>query len=135
MAMCAFRFPRLITSGPPAKEPKGGVPVWTCPSASADGRASRIKSTGKGDRRVRNMCVSSASGGRSEARPLHLKIRGGQAGVEGGGLELQIQDEAVVQVLLNAEGDLCSAEGTVVGKANLDGYVESGVIVRMRVKG
>lgn len=48
---------------------------------------------------------------------------------------LEIEDEAVVQVLLNVERNLGAADRSIVAETNLDGNVEAGVVIRMNVEG
>src|SRR6202521_6204278 len=58
-----------------------------------------------------------------------------EAGVDCCGLELKIEDQAVVQEFLDVEGHLRPVNGAVVGKPNFDGDVEEHVIVGMYVEG
>src|SRR5437899_5859734 len=68
------------------------------------------------------------------AVPLQREQAGRKAGVEGGGLELEIEHQAIVQKFLNMEGDLSAVDRTVVGEANFNRNVEKGVIVRVDVE-
>ena len=58
-----------------------------------------------------------------------------QAGIQGDCLELEVEHQAVVQKLLDMEGDLCPIYRAVVGEANFDGDVEAHVAVWVRVEG
>jgi|ERR1700676_253668 len=73
---------------------------------------------------------------------------GREAGVEGDGLRLKIENEGVVQVFLDVEGDLGSRRRgrakarpytrpytAVVGVANFGGDIETGVVIRVNVEG
>src|SRR5260370_1997209 len=80
---------------------------------------------------VRVMVVSS-----SGLKPsLYSEIRGGEAGVEGDGVCLEVEDEAVVQELLNVMRHLSPVDGAIVAEADFDGEVEPSVFIRMNVEG
>src|SRR5260370_41742286 len=80
---------------------------------------------------VRVMVVSPS--GRKPS--LYSEIRGGEAGVEGDGVCLEVEDEAVVQELLNVMRHLSPVDGAIVAEADFDGEVEPSVFIRMNVEG
>src|SRR5713101_1451219 len=98
MARCALRLARLITSGPPPKEPKGGVPVATWAEAGrARKKRRRVASDEWRVARV-NRCVEFIV---VSSFLLNVKEAGGQAGVELRIGELEIEEQAFVQEFLD----------------------------------
>jgi hypothetical protein len=59
----------------------------------------------------------------------------GKAGVEDSGIELEIEREAIVDELLDVERDLSAIYRAIIGEADFDGDVETGVFVGMCVEG
>src|SRR5947209_10330945 len=75
---------------------------------------------------------------------LDLKGTGRKAGVGSDVLELEVEEEGVVQIFLDVEGDLGRRNPTglktghyraVVGKDDFDGNVEERVVVGVRIVG
>ena len=112
-----------MMSGPPANEPKGGVPVatWaeTTPAERATVRSAKAK-----------RCVYVMAWLREGLKscPCTENCRG-QPGVEDDGLKLNVEEQAVVQKLLDVEGDVSTVDGAVVGEANFAGNVEERIVV------
>src|SRR5713226_8433109 len=125
MARCEFRFAKLMMSGPPVNEPKGGVPVVTC--ADTGLMAQTTTTTRKAKRRAWDMMWSPYV-------RLQRKRTGGQAAVEDDSLKLEVENQAIVQELLNVERNLNAVNSAVVRKADFDGNVETSVIVGMNVE-
>src|SRR5437899_1548896 len=65
---------------------------------------------------------------------MSIEAACGQASVERGCLKSKVKDQAIVQILLDAERHLSAGYRTVVRKADLQRDVEAGVVVGMNVK-
>src|SRR6266481_3174008 len=124
-----------MMSGPPPKEPKGGVPVVTWAEAIPGARA--MRTNGRRTRRawIIGPPVFSRRGERTMLCSLQRERAGREAGVEGDRLELEVEDQAVVEKFLDVERHLCAVDGAVVGEADLDRDVKEFVVVGMNVEG
>src|SRR5260370_29091946 len=101
--MCELRLARSMMSGPPAKEPKGGVPVAGGVWAEAARREKRKAVKNRSKKQVPRVARDDFEMSRVMACPLQGERAGGEASVEGDGLELEIEDQAVVQELLDVK--------------------------------
>jgi len=64
---------------------------------------------------------------------LNVEQAGGQAGIESGGLELDVEGEGIVDELLDVERDLRRVDGPIVRESQLDWDIEKRIFVRVDV--
>src|SRR5690349_19617131 len=100
MVRWALRLARLITSGSPEKEPKGGMPLTAVYWAEEGKAISEIVANANMRLKTRVMAwllkeflLFSRNAG---FMLLDLESGGGEAGVGGDGLSLEIKDKAIV---------------------------------------
>ena len=58
----------------------------------------------------------------------------GEAGIESGGLNLEVEDESLVDELLDVEGNLGTVDGSVVAELDFHGGIEKRVVVGVDVE-